>query len=83
MKIALNLEIVRQQRDTILKKDLIECNEGDIFNIYATDSFYKLLLERPLAFKDETFSGAKQAKIRLSVLLATDISETSAHHQNF
>lgn len=61
----------------------MKCSKDDIFNVYEIDSFYMLLLERPLAFKDETCSGAKQAKIRLTVLLATDVSETSAHHQNF
>lgn len=74
-----NLETIRQIRDTTLKKFFNECNEGDVFNADKTSIFYKFLLEKSLVFNDEICSGANQAKKRLTVLLATNMSGTKNH----
>ena len=73
---SVNLETVSQWTDSTLKKLMNEYNEADIFNADETALFYKLLPERSLVFKNETCSGGKRAKQRLTILLAANMSGT-------
>lgn len=57
----------------ILQKILSTYKETDIFNADETGLFFQCLPDKTLSLKEETCTGAKKSKNRLTILIATNM----------
>lgn len=68
--------IVTDWKNSLLKDVLQRYDPKDVYNLDETGLFFRLLPEKTLCFKNESCSGGKKSKDRLTVLLGTNMLGT-------
>lgn len=69
----INLESVKQWRESVLKNLLSGYAEQDIFNVDETGLFWKLLPSKTLTFKGDRCTSGKKSKERITVLVGSNM----------
>ncbi|XP_022086316.1 tigger transposable element-derived protein 4-like [Acanthaster planci] len=69
-------EMTKDWLETGLPQVLTVYDPHNIFNADETGPFYRLLPDRSLTFKGETYNGGKQSKERLTVMVCANMDDS-------
>lgn len=73
---AIDMEVVENWQQTILREALSRYAPGDVFNVDETGFFWKVLPDKTMAFKGDKCVGGKKSKERITVLVGSNSNGT-------
>ncbi|KAE9546906.1 hypothetical protein FO519_009882 [Halicephalobus sp. NKZ332] len=73
---SVDLEVVENWRQEVLRDKLMKYPADDIFNVDETGLFWRIMPNRTLAFKSEKCMGNKKSKERITILVGANASGT-------